>query len=205
MSRATGSDVRPGITTKAVEVRDPTPAVALRPLEERDREAFLAMLDRSKASVARWLPLNAEGESDDAFFERQLRLCTEGDRTGSSVRRVGVLSDGQLAGVFCLNSVSRGLSWEADAIWWVDAAHRGRGIATAGVRALLALAFGDLPTGLGLHGVHCGIEAGNDASVRVAEKCGFAHKPDKRSHLKVGDRWAMHEFYLATPTSFDRS
>ena len=36
-------------------------------------------------------------------------------------------------------------------------------------------------------------------------KCGFAHKPDKRSHLKVGDRWAMHEFYLATPTSFDRS
>jgi Tfp pilus assembly PilM family ATPase len=70
---------------------------------------------------------------------------------------------------------------------------------TAGVRALLDHAFGDMPGGLGLHGVHCGIEPENAASVRVAQKCGFVHKPERKSHLKVGERWVMHEFYLATP------
>ena len=190
---------------RAVEVEPSSPpgggTVTLRPFAEPDRAAFLEMLGRSRASVAPWIPLNETGESDDAFFDRQLRLCEEGDRTMSSVRRLGVLGDGRPAGVFCLNSVSRGLSWEADAVWWVDAALRGRGVATAGVRALLDLALADLPAGLGLHGVHCGIEDGNPASRRVAEKCGFVHQPGKRSHLKVGDRWAMHEFHLATPSS----
>jgi RimJ/RimL family protein N-acetyltransferase len=191
-----------GLPERAVEVK-PTleTELSLRPLEASDRSGFIGMIERSRPSVGRWLPLNEAGETDDAFFERQLRLCAEGDRSRSSVRRVGVLGDGRLAGMFCLNSVSRGLSWEADAIWWIDETLRGRGLATRGVRALLDLAFADLPSGLGLHGVHCGIEEGNDASVRVAQKCGFAHQPGKRSHLKVGEQWAMHEFYLATPES----
>mgnify|MGYP003109470471 CR=1 FL=1 len=173
-------------------------SVELRPIEEAHRAWFLGALARSRESVGRWLPLNRDGESDDAFFNRQLRLCAEGDTTQRSYRRLAVLDDGTPMGLFALNSISRGLSWEADAIWWVDAAHRGRGVATAGVRALLDHALGDMPQGLSLHGVHCGIEAGNDASVRVAEKCGFVHDPTKRSHLEVDGRWVMHEFYLAT-------
>ncbi len=189
---------------RAVEVRtapERVESLTLRPLLESDRAAFRAMLERSENAVSRWVPLRGDNESHDAFFDRQLRYTEEGDRAQSGCRRVGVLEDGTMAGVFCLNSISRGLSWEADAVWWVDSSLAGRGVATAGVRALLRHALDDLPAGLGLHGVHCGIEAGNDASVRVAEKCGFVHQPDKRSHLKVGDRWAMHEFYLATPRS----
>ena len=178
--------------------------IRLKPIEASDRDWFLATLTRNRESLARWLPLNQPGETDDMFFERQRVLCEEGDRSQKSFRRSGVMRDGTPAGFFALNSISRGLAWEADAIWWVDSGFRGRGVATAGVCALLDHAFGDLPGGLGLHGVHCGIEAGNDPSVRVAEKCGFVHDPSKRSHLQVGDRWAMHEFYLATPASFDR-
>lgn len=176
--------------------------VRLRRLEQSDRAAYAAMLARSRETVSRWLPLNEPGETDDALFDRQLALAEDGDRTRGSWRRVGTLPDGMLCGVFCLNSISRGMSWEADAVWWIDAALRRRGLATAGVRAMLTHAFGDMPVGLGLHSVHCGIEQGNGTSVRVAERCGFVHKPEKRSHLKVGNRWAMHEFYLATPELF---
>ena len=176
--------------------------VSLRAIEPTDREWFLGALARSRESVGRWLPLNQSGESDGAFFDRQVSLCAEGERTRRACRRLGVLDDGTPFGMFSLNTISRGLSWEADAIWWVDANLRGNGLATRGVRALLDHAFADMPTGLGLHGVHCGIEPGNDASVRVATRCGFTHDPAKRSHLKVGERWTEHEFYLATPESF---
>ena len=185
------------VVVDAAEADPPT--IVLRPLEAGDRAWFVGALERSRASVARWLPLNREGETDDAFFARQIRLCEEGDRTMKSLRRLGLLEDGTPVGFFALNSISRGLAWEADAIWWVDSAQRGRGVATAGTRALLGHAFADLPAGLGLHGVHCGIEAGNDASIRVAQKCGFVHDPSKRSHLDINGRWTAHEFYLATP------
>jgi ribosomal-protein-alanine N-acetyltransferase len=198
-------DISMPVNPVGIEAHAAEPTISLRPIEAADREWFLAALGRTRADIARWLPLNRPGETDEAYFERQRLLCAEGDRSQKSFRRIGVLDGGTPAGFFALNSISRGLSWEADAIWWVDAAHQGRGVATAGVRALLRHAFGDLPGGLGLHGVHCGIEAGNDASVRVAEKCGFVHDPAKRSHLQVGDRWAMHEFYLATPERFRMS
>lgn len=191
-----------GITVSPSETGpEHAPSVTLRPLEEGDRAWFLSALKRSRESVARWLPLNKDGESDAAFFDRQRMLCEEGDRTQKSFRRLGVLEDGTPAGFFALNSISRGLAWEADAIWWVDVEQRSRGIATAGVLAMLTHAFSDLPSGLGLHGVHCGIEEANAPSVRVAEKCGFMHDVSKRSHLSVGGRWVMHEFYIATPAS----
>lgn len=175
------------------------PVVTLRPLMESDRTAYLEIVSRNRESFEHSIPLHNDGESDDAFFDRQLRLCAEGDASGHGYRRLGVSEDGTILGMFCLNSISRGLAWEADAIWWIDSLRAGRGVATAGVRALLDHAFADLPGGLGLHGVHCGIEPGNTASVRVAQKCGFVHKPDRKSHLKVGERWVVHEFYLASP------
>jgi len=187
--------------THQPESRQPEaePDVLLRPFTENDRSAFLEMVTRNRSSIEHWIPLHQDGETDDAFFDRQLRLCARGDANGRGCRRLGVSADGTILGVFCLNSISRGLAWEADAIWWVDSLRAGRGVATAGVRALLDHAFADLPGGLGLHGVHCGIEPENAASVRVAQKCGFLHMPDRKSHLKVGERWVVHEFYLASP------
>lgn len=175
--------------------------LTLRPLLETDRDGFIEIVRRNRDAIGHWIPLHEPGEDDGDFFERQLRRCADGDATGRGCRRLAVSASGAILGMFCLNSISRGLAWEADAIWWVDDRVAGLGIATTGVRALLAHAFADMPGGLGLHGVHCGIEPENKASVRVAQKCGFVHKPERKSHLKVSERWVMHEFYLATPDS----
>ncbi len=176
-----------------------TDRLDLRPLEPGDRAPYLALVAQNAENLSAWIPLHEPGETDDAFFDRQLRLCREGDKAGNAWRRVATLHDGTIVGCFHLNSVTRGLAWEADAAWWVGAEHAGQGLATEGVRAMVAFAFEPLPVGLGLHSVHCGIEPGNEASRRVAEKCGFALKPGRRSYLKVGPRWVQHEFYLVTP------
>lgn len=190
-----------------------TPRLLLRPLTEHDRAAYLSLVDDNRAELDGRIPLCEPGESDDAFFGRQLEACRAGDADHGCCRRVAELAGeigecnagagrpGTLVGCFNLNAIQRGLAWEADAAWWIGARFTGLGLATEGVRALLGYAFEAMPAGLGLHGVHCGIEASNAASIRIAEKCGFEHRPGAQSYLKVGQRWVNHEFYMATPDS----
>lgn len=59
------------------------------------------------------------------------------------------------------------------------AAHRGRGLMTAAVRAAVGHAFG----GLGLRAVVARTDATNRASIAVLERCGFAPAPPDGEHL----------------------
>jgi len=167
-----------------------------------DREAFIEAIAISRDELSATSTLHFPDESDDELFSRQLRLCTEGDRDGSAWRRVALLGDGTLAGMFNLNEITRGLLFEGDANWWVRSDLSGRGLGTQGVRLLLRHALGDLPSGLGLHRVTCGIRPENIASKRVAQKAGFVRQPGVMSHLQVGAQWTPHEVYVATPDSF---
>ncbi len=173
-----------------------TARMTLRPLTPRDRGEFLRAVRDSREHLTPWVPLNRPGEPDDAFFDRQLAAAIEGDRTGASWRRVGVLEDGRIVGTFHLNAISRGLDWWADATWWIARAHTRKGLATEGVRAMLAYAMQQPPEGLGLHAVHAGIDPENQASLRLVQSLGFAHDPAQTSHLQVGEQWRRHEFYI---------
>ncbi len=175
-----------------------TPRLTLRPLLGIDRAPFLETVERSREHLEPWVPLQQADESDDAYFDRQVELCAEGDLRGTAWRRVAVLDDGRIAGVFNLNAITRGLSWEADAAWWVASDFTGLGLATEGVRAMVRFALLAPPRGLGLFSVHCGVAPGNIPSQRVAEKCGFEHRAGMHSYLQVGDRWVHHEFYLCS-------
>ncbi|NMO57215.1 GNAT family N-acetyltransferase [Actinoplanes sp. TBRC 11911] len=63
--------------------------------------------------------------------------------------------------------------------YWMDPAARGRGVATAAVRALCGWAFGALRLGL----IEWRAEVGNVASRRVAEKAGFRFEAVLRRRL----------------------
>jgi len=194
------SDLRPAAPVH-VAVPEPvrTRRMTLRRLDEEDRAGFLGLVRENAAHLEGRIPLFEPGESGDDFFDRMLRAAVEGDARGTAWRRIAVLDDGAIAGCFHLNAISRGLAWEADASWWIARGHQRRGLAAEGIAAMLAHAFEPLPAGLGLHAVHCGIGPDNHASRRVAEKCGFRHVPDRQSYLKVGPRWVMHDFFVATP------
>lgn len=180
-----------------------TPRLTLRRLREDDRDAFVRALRDSRAEVAPRIPLNDIGESDDAFFERLLEQAETGDRNGSAWRRVAVDPAGEIIGCFHLNAITRGLSWEADAAWWVAPGHQRRGYATEAGRAMLAFAFDPMPSGLGLMTVHGGVQPDNQAGIRTVLRCGFERVPGARSHLKIADRWVAHEFYIACAASWN--
>lgn len=88
---------------------------------------------------------------------------------------------GALAGVGGLASFERGVSsleGYPEAGWAFGADSWGKGYATEFMGAVF-----DWADGRGLGEVRCIISPGNGASVRVAEKCGFARLPDDGEHM----------------------
>lgn len=191
------ADVSPA---RPVQVRPPgtlrTERMLLRPLGPADRDAYIETVRASRELLDRWSPIHREGETDEQLFERQLRLTTESEANGSGFRRIGVLDGGAVAGAFNLHGITRALEWKADANWWVRADLCGRGLATEGVRALVAHALAELPAGLGLHAVQAWVTRENAASRRVVEKLGFVRAGEERSHLLTGSTWTLHDLWV---------
>lgn len=181
-----------------------TARLELRPLAEGDREEFLRVIAESRVHLARFSKLHMPGESDEDLFARQLALSAEGERTRRACRRVAVASPGRIVGAFNLNTIRRGLAWEADANWWLAPSAVGFGFASEAMSALLSHAFADLPEGLGLHRVLAGIQAENAASLRLAERLGFRRSGPERSYLHAGGKWDLHEMFEVGPDRFAR-
>lgn len=184
---------------RPVEVLAPglvrTTRMVLRPLRATDRGEFMRVIGLSRAHLQQYSCLHRDGESDGQLFERQLELCRSGDERGTAWRRVGVLHDGRIAGGFNINSISRGLTFEGDANWWVSADALRQGLGTEGVGAMLEHAQADLPSGLGLHLVQAAIMPGNGASMRLAQRVGLVRRPTNKVSIRIGERWEFHEMW----------
>ena len=143
--------------------RDLNHAVRLRPWQAADAEALAAAWndpdiaagsqppdDRSVAAAGRWIAGCAEREHRLLAIDRVI------DVAGTCVGEVGLANIDQRRGAALIG-------------WWVAADHRGRGHATAGVQAMVALAFSDHE----LRAIVAEIGIDNVASIRVAERAGF--------------------------------
>jgi ribosomal-protein-alanine N-acetyltransferase len=186
----------------AIEVFVPAlahaPPFTLRLLCAEDRDEYVRAVSLSRADLDRTCPLHLPDETDAALFERHLRYALEGERSGRAWRRVVELEDGRLAGGFSVNNIRRGLDFAGTAHAWVASDATGRGIGTAGLKALVAHAFAEPPAGLGLLRLEAWISRDNDASVRIAQLAGFVRTGEERSYIPTGERWVLHDFFVAS-------
>ncbi len=184
---------------RPVEVLAPEGVVlVLRTLVDSDREEFIRHLHASRWHLRRWFPTAERGETEDAYFDRQVRRAAEGNADGSAWRRAAFDDAGRFVGVVNVNRIVRGLDWQADMCWWVSAKRAGRGLGTQIVRAAVEHALADLPQGLGLTKVHAGIHPKNKASVALAKRLGFKLDPRYASRLLVGGVWQAHDAWVKT-------
>lgn len=182
-----------------------TPRLVLRPLGPGDEDAVIEAV-RATPDLDQSLPLRLGRESWKSMFDRQVRWCREGDEAGTAWRRVAVLNEtagegsGRVVGMFNLNSIARGLCFEADVNWWVALPLRGCGYGLEAVRAMVAHAIADFPNGLNLSRLHAGIAPANASSRILALRAGFRRVEGRQSFLKVGARWERHDaFEYAAP------
>ncbi|MCX6834547.1 MAG: GNAT family protein, partial [candidate division Zixibacteria bacterium] len=69
--------------------------------------------------------------------------------------------------------------------YWLGRKYRGRGIMPEAVRMALRFGFKELKQAR----IQAHVMNGNDASVRVLEKCGFKYEGTERKRIKHRGRW----------------
>jgi ribosomal-protein-serine acetyltransferase len=153
----------------------------LRILEEQDAEELHALVERNRDYLAEWMPWAA-----DQTFERTLNFIR------TTVRRhaenngfeLALVLDGRIIGALGLSSVD----WVSRATsigYWLDEEHRGRGLMTRAVQALVEHAFGEM----GLHRVEIRAAEENRRSRAIPERLGFEHEGVLREAERVGGRY----------------
>lgn len=166
-----------GTSTRLVRLDD-VPALAAARTAERDRlQPF-------------------EPQRGDAFYSEEGQAAAISERLAlhdddRALPLVIVDSDDAVVGEMSLSSIIRGAFQSASVGYWVAQRVEGRGVATAALRDLRAIAFGELR----LHRLQGETLVDNRASQTVLERAGFARYGTAPDYLRIDGRWQEHVLY----------
>jgi ribosomal-protein-serine acetyltransferase len=155
--------------------------LVLRQCEVADTAAMFALVDANRESYGKWLGFVYDLQTVEDMREFIERYVERWEKREALL--ISVWFRGQLAG----GMVYRLFDWRhqmTEIGYWLDAAFQGKGIVTAGSRALIDYAFGEL----GMHRVEIRAARENRPSRAVAERLGFAQEGIMREtyHLNSG-------------------
>lgn len=180
-----------------------TDRLALRPLQEQDRDAFAAMNADVNVMTYFVAPMTRE-ESDEAIT----RYITHVDRNGFGFLSARVRSTGEFAGIIGMQIMRfaiPGLPQPAVEIGWrLNTCHQGKGFATEGAQAIVRSAFEDH----GLTEVVAITAVQNAPSRHVMDKLRMCHDPSldfDHPNVPSGHVLQRHVLYrLSNPHSTTR-
>lgn len=150
------------------------------------RDEFLAAVLRSRTLHGSWVSAPGTPETFGAYLRRL--------RSDAHLSYWIRTEDGELAGVFNISEVVRGLFCSGYLSYYAFAPHHGRGHMKRGLRAVLSQAFGRER----LHRLEANIQPGNDASRRLVQGAGFRLEGFSPRYLKIAGRWRDHERWAIT-------
>ncbi|MET0819842.1 MAG: GNAT family protein [Aeromicrobium sp.] len=146
-----------------------TERARLQPFEPR-REAHFYSADGQRSRISEQLALHADG--------RCVPLVIVDESEG-------------VVGEMTLASIIRGAFQSASVGYWVSERVEGRGVASAALGDLQAVAFGPL----GLHRLQGETLIRNTASQKVLERAGFVRYGTAPEYLQIDGRWQEHALY----------
>jgi [ribosomal protein S5]-alanine N-acetyltransferase len=150
------------------------------------RAEFLRAASRSRGLHRPW---RAAPNTTQAF-DKYLRRLTSASHAGFWV----LTENGELAGVININEIVRGSFCSGYLGYYAFAPHNGRGYMSAGLRAVLAAAFGKLR----LHRLEANIQPHNERSRRLVQRLGFRLEGFSPRYLKIAGVWRDHERWAMT-------
>ena len=151
-----------------------------------DDAPVLAELQRvNRDYLAPWEPLRADGYFTEAGQRAAIEQALTEHEQGRNLPCV-ILDEGTgIVGRITLNGIVRGAFQSCSVGYWVSHAVTGRGVATAALREIIGVAFGEL----GLHRIQGETLPDNLASQRVLQRNGFARIGMAPAYLKIAGRW----------------
>lgn len=161
-----------------------------------DAPVLAELLRANRDFLTPWQPTRSDEFYTVAGQRAEIERVLESHERGSVLPHVIVDGSGRAVGRITLSSVIRGAFQSCSVGYWVSAADNGRGIATAAVREIVKIAFGDL----GLHRVQAETLPENVGSQRVLERTGFVRYGLAPDYLKINGRWREHVLYQRVRT-----
>jgi [ribosomal protein S5]-alanine N-acetyltransferase len=161
------------------------------PLAASDEATFIAAVRASRDFHHPWIDL---ADTPARFASMLLRFQPD-DHQAYLVRH---LSCGALVGYVSVSNIVRGAFQSAYLGYGAFAGHEGRGLMTAGLRAVVRLAFSEL----GLHRVEANIQPGNQRSLALARRVGFHKEGYSPRYLIVDGDWRDHERWAMRAEEF---
>lgn len=155
------------------------PDLELLPAQAASADAMLAMIQRNRKHIGRFLPKVTEIDSI-AKARAHLAHCNE-QRLARELFEFHVFFRGGMCGIVRLNH----FEWEsrkAAIAYLLDEAYTGRGLLTRAARAVLGFGFQTLD----LNRIELRCATTNVASVRVAERLGFTREGELREAEWLG-------------------
>lgn len=161
--------------------------VSIEPLDPADVEELLLMGARNHSGVEGTEPTAPYDEqAERARLQRKLAECAQGTGHAWTIR-----VDGALVGDIGFNEVHRRNVQSANVGYMVDAASRGRGVASEALRLVIRESFDTLH----LHRLDASARVTNVASQRVLEKAGFRRIGVFEKHFFEDGEWRDHYWY----------
>jgi ribosomal-protein-alanine N-acetyltransferase len=178
--------------------------VALRPLAPDDVPALAAAYARNAEHLAPWEPARPDDFATEAAQAPRVAETLAAAATGSALPLVlarpqagagpggeaGGGSD-EIVGTLTLSGITRGAFQSADLGYWTDHRLQGRGLMSAAVGAVVAIAR----DGLGLHRLQASTLPENDRSQAVLARAGFERIGYAPSYLRIAGRWRDHVLF----------
>lgn len=150
-----------------------------------DAPALAELVSANRDFLAPWEPVRGEEYFTEAGQRVSIGASLAEHERGRGLPCVILDSDRTVVGRINLNTIVRGASQSASLGYWLAEAAGGRGIATAAVRDIVRIAFGEL----GLHRIQADTLVHNGASQRVLERNGFVRIGLAPNYLKIAGRW----------------
>jgi ribosomal-protein-alanine N-acetyltransferase len=155
--------------------------VTAAPLVAADEEEFIASVRASRELHRPWIDL----ADTPARFASVMERLSRDDQEAYVVRH----HCDALVGYVSVGNIVRGAFQSAYLGYGAFTGHEGRGLMTAGLRAVIDIAFG----GLSLHRVEANIQPSNTRSLALVRRLGFEKEGFSRNYLMIDGAWRDHE------------
>lgn len=169
----------------------PTEVAHPRLVRVEDAQALADLVTRNREFMAPWDPIRPEEfftvEGQCADIEAALSRHADG-----TALPLVILDDaGDVAGRITLNGIVRGPLLSCSVGYWVSEDRNGRGLATAALAHIKAVAFGEL----GLHRLQAETLVHNAESQAVLARNGFERFGLAPAYLNIAGRWQDHVMF----------
>jgi ribosomal-protein-alanine N-acetyltransferase len=168
--------------------------VRLRPITQKDRDAWRRVRQANAAWLGRWdATAPSRSQAQPRSFAAMVRQMRNEARAGRQLPFV-VEHDGRFVGQVTVSNVVRGSAQFASVGYWIDEAYAGRGITPRAVAMVIDHCFGPV----GLHRIEVAIRPENHSSLRVVEKLGIGEVGFAPRFLHIDGDWRDHRLFAIT-------